>query len=306
MAGAPIDSAGRTALGGARRLLGHPYLLHLRLNFNLLLAPVYLYGVVTAGGRVAEARFWLGFLSLHLFLYGGTTAFNSYYDRDEGPIGGLLKPPPVDLGLLRFSLVVQALGLVPAALLGPEFFLAWLALFLVFTAYSHPLARLKARPSSALAAIALGQGALGFALGWLAVSPDILPLTAPALLGMASTALVVTGLYLISQSYQVHEDRQRGDVTIPVLLGARGALLVALLPLAAGGLLLAWQLALPLGPAWLLALLLFFAGLAAWLVGWALRLDETAVERNYAVTMRFLSVASGGLTLVLLLRLVVG
>ena len=77
-----------------------------------------------------------GYLSVHLFLYGGTTAFNSYYDRDEGPVGGMLEPPGVSPGLLPFSLAVQALGLPLALLVGRGFTLAWLLLFLVFTAAS--------------------------------------------------------------------------------------------------------------------------------------------------------------------------
>ena len=38
------------------------------------------------------------------------TAFNSYYDRDVGPVGGLEQPPPVAESLLAFSLAVQAIG----------------------------------------------------------------------------------------------------------------------------------------------------------------------------------------------------
>ena len=281
----------------------HPYLLHLRLAFNLLLAPVYLWGVFLAGGSLADPRFWLGLLSLHLFLYGGTTAFNSFYDKDEGPIGGMLRPPPVDNGLLRFSLVVQALGLIPAALLGRDFLLTWLALFLVFTAYSHPAVRLKARPVSALAAIALGQGALGFALGWLAVAPDVPLLSAPGLVGMTSTALVVSGLYIITQAYQAYEDRLRGDRTLPVLLGAKRALLYSCLPLGAGGALLATWVGLRVGWNWMAGLSLFFAGVAAWLVLWALRFDESRVETNFRVAMRLVTVASVGLSLFLLLQL---
>ncbi|HZW99289.1 MAG TPA: hypothetical protein VFF10_04450, partial [Trueperaceae bacterium] len=53
------------------------YLLHLRLPFQLLLSPVYLWGVLLAGGSIGTPEFWLGYISLHLFLYGGTTAFNS-------------------------------------------------------------------------------------------------------------------------------------------------------------------------------------------------------------------------------------
>ncbi|MEX2541161.1 MAG: hypothetical protein WD314_05105, partial [Trueperaceae bacterium] len=179
------------SVGPLATAMRHPYLLHLRLGFNLLLSPVYLWGAFLAGADPAQPRFWLGYLSLHLFLYGGTTAFNSYYDRDEGPIGGMLVPPPVDPGLLRFSLIVQALGLPPAAVVGGPFLVAWLALFVVFTAYSHPTIRLKARPAAALTAIALGQGGLGFALGWLAAGQPSGLLSLTGLVGVTSAALLV-------------------------------------------------------------------------------------------------------------------
>ena len=49
--------------------------------------------------------------------------------------------------------------------------LLFAVLFAIFTAYSHPAVRLKARPAAALSAIALGQGALAFALGWTVFAP---------------------------------------------------------------------------------------------------------------------------------------
>ncbi|MGH2541290.1 MAG: UbiA family prenyltransferase, partial [Ardenticatenaceae bacterium] len=183
--------------------LQHPYLRHLRLPFNLLLSPIYLWGVLLAGGSLRDPAFWLGYVSLQLFLYGGGTAFNSYYDRDEGPIGGMAEPPPVDRGLLWFSLAVQALGLPLAWLVGPSFTLAWLVIFVLMAAYSHPAIRLKSSPWLALSAVAFGQGCVGFAVGWLAVQPALRTLLDPAALvggppgrpylGMVTTALIVTG-----------------------------------------------------------------------------------------------------------------
>lgn len=282
-----------------------PYLLHLRLGFNLLLSPVYLWGALLAGGSALSADFWLGYVALHVFLYGGTTAFNSYYDRDEGPIGGMLKPVRFDRGLLPFSLVVQALGLIPAALVGWRFLLGWLALFLVGVAYSHPAVRLKADPAGALAAVGMGQGMIGFALGWLTVRPDGL-LSAQALVGCLSAALIITGLYLVTQCYQEAEDRARGDRTIAVLVGARRSLLMALAPLTAGAaVLLAWA-RLNLGATWALALGLFFAALAVLLVAWASRFDERSVTENFRTAMRFTVTASLGLAAFLLSRLLLG
>jgi 4-hydroxybenzoate polyprenyltransferase len=287
-------------------LTRHPYLLHLRLGFNLLLSPVYLWGALLAGGGLGDPRFWLGYVSLHLFLYCGTTAFNSYYDRDAGPVGGMLRPPPVDPGLLPFSLIVQALGVPLAALVGGPFLLVWLVLFAVFTAYSHPFARLKANPISALAAIALGQGGLGFALGWLAVAPPAGLTEASGLAGMASTALVLTGLYLVSQCYQRLEDAGRGDRTLAVVWGAGRSLRIALLPLGAGGLLLAWWVGVRIGWGWAALLTGFFALLALWLLLWAARFDEARVQRNFLVAMRFTASASTGLSLFLAAHLILG
>ncbi len=286
------------------QLLHHPWLRHLRLPFNLLLSPIYLWGVLLAGGSPREAGFWLGYLSLHLFLYGGTTAFNSYFDKDEGPIGGMLEPPAVDGGLLYFSLAVQVAGLPLALLVGPAFTLAWLALFTIFTAYSHPAVRLKAKPWAALGAIALGQGAVGFAGGWFVGKPTLASLLEPvALLGMVTTALIVTGLYIVTQSYQTGEDRARGDRTLPVMLGVRAALYVAVAVLAAGGAVMVLSLGGRFGWGWSAALGLFFAAVGVGLLRWAGRFDELEVRRNFYTAMRFAAVSSGVLSAFLLYHL---
>jgi 1,4-dihydroxy-2-naphthoate octaprenyltransferase len=262
--------------------------------------------VLLAGGHARDWRVWLGFVSVHVFLYGGTTAFNSFYDRDEGPVGGMLRPPRVDPGLLPFSLAVQALGLPLALLVGVPFTLAWLLLFVGFTAYSHPRVRLKARWLAAISAITLGQGAIGFALGWLAAHPRRSLLDPISLTGMGSAALVVVGLYIVTQSYQTGEDRARGDRTLPVLLGSARALRLATLVLAPGGaLMLAW-LARHAAPAVVAVVALFFVAVAAWILAWAARFDEDDIVHNFTVAMRVATVSSTGLTLVVLALLVAG
>jgi len=278
----------------------HPFVRHLRLPFNVLLSPVYLWGVLLAGGRLGDWRVWVGYVAVHLFLYGGTTAFNSYYDRDEGPVGGMLEPPGVTPGLLPFSLIVQALGVPPALAVGGRFTLAWLLLFLVFAAYSHPAVRLKAHPLGALAAIALGQGAVGFALGWLAAEPAGPLWTATGALGMLSTALVIVGLYVVTQSYQTLEDRRRGDRTLSVLLGPRRALRVAVGFLAAGGAVMLAELAGRGGAVTAVLALAFFALLGAWMLRWAAAFDEREVGGNFRVAMRLAAVSAGGFAALIL------
>lgn len=289
----------------------HPWIRHLRLPFNLMLAPIYLYGAaagaaaVGLGRPLADPSFWLAFVSLHLFLYGGTTAFNSYYDRDEGPIGGMLSPPSVSRGLLPFSLAVQAIGLALAIPVGPSFVTAWIGLFLLFAAYSHPSVRLKAHPLTAMTAIAFGQGAIGFALGWLVFAPASGLLGASAVVRMALTASIVTGLYVVTQSYQVDEDRRRGDRTLPVLLGPAPALRWATAILAPGG--LAWVVDLAGwagGWAAIVATTVLAAvGIAVW--AWAARIEAMSTRTNFQIAMAIVTAASvtaGGLLIVALAR----
>ncbi|HEX2669588.1 MAG TPA: hypothetical protein VHM25_01890, partial [Polyangiaceae bacterium] len=95
-----------------------PLLVHLRLHYQLVfLSPLFAWGFALGGG-VLSTRAGLAFIAFHVFLYGGITAYNSYYDRDEGPVGGLRRPPPVTPALLGFSLGVQLVGLALAVFVG--------------------------------------------------------------------------------------------------------------------------------------------------------------------------------------------
>ena len=208
------------------------FLPHLRLPFQLTLAPIFLWGALLGEGGWRWETF-AAFFSLHLFLYPAATAFNSAYDRDEGPVGGLEAPPPVPEGLLGFSLALAALGAVLAVPAGGAFLLCY-ALAVGWTAaYSHPATRWKAGPVSSALAIALGQGAVGFAAGWVSAAP--LTLSALFVAGAASAALTAVGLYPLTQVFQVEEDRARGDRTLAATFGPARALRLGNAGLLAGG-----------------------------------------------------------------------
>lgn len=291
----------------------HPWVRHLRLPFNLLLSPIFFWGVWLGGGVDDPLRIAVAYLALHVFLYGGTNALNSFYDRDEGPIGGMLRPPPIDRGLLAWAWGVQLAGLPLAAWVGGPFVAVWVALLGVATAYSHPRWRWKSRPLAAVVAVGLGQGGLGALAGaWAVADPArgwgvVGDLLQPGLaLGLAAAATLVPGLYVVSQIYQTREDRARGDRTWPVLLGPAAALRWATLVSAIGGVLLlvafaggavgsaglGWAALLPLG-----VVLAVLAG-AQW--RWAARFDEDDVEGNFRRAMALLGAGSVVLTLFLL------
>lgn len=210
---------------------------HLRLHYQLVfLSPLFAWGFALGGGALSS-RAGLGFCAFHVFLYGGITAYNSYYDKDEGPVGGLRRPPPVTPPLLAFSIGMQLIGLALSLVINVGLALLYAVVMLLSVAYSHPRFRWKARPLLSLLVVALGQGGIGFGAGWLCASTPVVPLwgSVDGLLGLAAAILLTTGFYPLSQLYQLDEDRARGDYTFSVVFGADAAFRFALACLMAGG-----------------------------------------------------------------------
>lgn len=265
-----------------RRPLWLELLVHLRLHYQLVfLSPLFVWGFVL-GGAVPSARALLGFLAFHVFLYGGLTAFNSYYDRDEGPVGGLRMPPPVSEALFPFSLGVQGVGLVVASFVGWAFTALYLVVMALSVAYSHTRFRWKARPVAALFVVAFGQGAIGFAAGWLCgrTPPRELFSSLDGVLGLSGATLVTVGFYPLTQLYQTAEDRARGDRTFAVVYGPRVSFVFAMACLALASVALVPLVALRFGP-W--DAVLVGAGLVLFLVviaSWARRFRQD-VETNF-------------------------
>jgi len=226
--------------------------LHLRLHWQVMLLPLFLWGfLLSAGPSAADlislrdgGRFWLVLFVFYVLFYGGATALNSYYDRDEGPVGGLWDPPPVTRALFRFAVGAQILGLVVVFFVSRPLFVLAMIMGVVGTAYSHPATRLKARPWASLLTVSLFQGMGGTAAGWLFAQPDWATLaSAKALLGLLSASLIITGFYPLTQVYQRAQDRKEGVISFAVHWGERVFGLAIFCMLAGAALMgfLAWQ-----------------------------------------------------------------
>jgi 1,4-dihydroxy-2-naphthoate octaprenyltransferase len=200
---------------------------HLRVPFQLTLAPIFLWGYFVSGAR-PEWRIVPAFIAFHFFLYTGITAFNSYYDRDEGPIGGLERPPTIHESLLPLSIWIQVLGLGIALLVGPAFTAIYVVFVILGVLYSYPGTRWKANVWLSTLVVCGGQGALGFLAGWAVARGDIgSAWSERGFLGSASAALTTFAMYPLTQVYQVDEDARRGDRTLCVVFGAEGGLRIS-------------------------------------------------------------------------------
>src|SRR6056297_121117 len=95
------------------RQLWH-FILHLRWHYQLFI----LSGGFLLGGFLSVnldiSSFLLQFANVHLLLFGGATAYNSFWDKDSGPVGGLKNPPPMTQWMWLASLLLQMVGLMIA------------------------------------------------------------------------------------------------------------------------------------------------------------------------------------------------
>jgi len=197
------------------------FITHLRWHYQL---GVLSGGYLLAGLYVDNLElgaYLLQFLNVHLLLFGGATAFNSYWDKDEGPVGGLKNPPPMAEWMLPASMGLQFLGLALASNQGDLFFGFYLLSMVLFWLYSYPGVRWKGRPFLSVLAIAVSTGTNSFFMGYMAGSQIALP-SLPIIVVALGCALILVSLYPISQWFQTEADSERGDATFAREYGKKG------------------------------------------------------------------------------------
>lgn len=268
------------------------WVIHLRLSFQFMLSPIFLLGVVAAGGGI-DGGTVIAYLAFHLFGYAGGTALNSYYDRDEGPIGGLLVPPPVSPGLLPFALIWQLIGLVLALAVNLTLAMIYLIMAAMSIAYSHPRIRWKANPVASLATVALGQGVLAFLGGWTTIRNEAFSaLSIDGILGVLAATCITLGFYPLTGIYQIEEDHRRGDQTLPVWIGPARSFHFALFLLSVGGGAAITFVLVRFRVIEAIVLAVFLVGLIAMVWRWSRSFQSSEVVQNYHTTMRLYAITS--------------
>ncbi|HET9726319.1 MAG TPA: UbiA family prenyltransferase [Gemmatimonadales bacterium] len=275
-------------MSGAReagyRLLGRrlDYLLHLRpAEWPIMGAHTavgYLLAVGLAGAARGE-RLGQGLVGLALWvgcLNGGTLALNSAFDRDEGDIAYLRRPPPPPRYLAAFSIGLMGMGQILAFQLAAPFPMLYAVCFVLSLAYSVPPLRLKAVAGADWLINMWGFGTFTPAAGWAATGIPIDPARGLVLLAFCP---LFAALYPLTQLYQVEEDVRRGDRTLASALGVRRSLTVALgaaalafAIFAAAGVRAGWRFGAPDRWRWgalVLALVAWGAVLLPWRARWS-------------------------------------
>ncbi len=207
------------------------YLLHLRPGEWPIMAAHTALGYVLAvrldgAARAAAGRAAVLGLALWVVcLNGGTLAINSAFDRDEGDIAYLRRPPSPPRHLFAFGLGLMLAGLAGSLALPRAYLVSYLVCFGMSVAYSVPPVRLKAVAGADWLINMIGFGTLTPVAGWAATGR---PIDTPHAIVLGAFCPLFAALYPLTQLYQLEEDARRGDRTLAVRLGVTRSLTVAI------------------------------------------------------------------------------
>jgi len=167
----------------------------------------------------------LTFVIWHLLVYPASNGYNSYFDKDEGSIALIEKPPPVDKSLYYFPLILDISALLLSIYVG------WVLFFAVFIygafskMYSHPSIRLKKYPIVSFLIVFVFQGAFVYWSTYASISgiDTLFGWNLNFTLAGLICSCLIGANYPLTQVYQHEEDSRRGDKTLSLILGIRGS-----------------------------------------------------------------------------------
>lgn len=277
----------------------------MRIPFSLYLMPVFWFALSTVTG-FGMWRAVLTFLILHLLVYPASNGYNSYYDRDEGSIGGLKHPPRVTRQLMHLVLLFDTLAVALGLLLSPLFGALVAIYLLISKAYSYDGIRLKKYPLPSTFVVTFFQGAFTYFMVQVGLGLSLAQvLRAPNVWFALVSTLLLCGSYPLTQIYQHQEDSRRGDRTLSLLLGIKGTYFFAAASLGAGTALLLW-LYLANGQARnVFIFLVCTAPILYFFIRWVLRAQKDLRAVNYDNTMLMNRVSSLCISLAFVLMIVV-
>ncbi|MGB4399081.1 MAG: UbiA family prenyltransferase [Daejeonella sp.] len=216
-------------------------LLHMRFAFSFFLLPVFFFACSQVP-QVIPINAILTFIIWHFLVYPASNGYNSYFDNDEGSIALIENPPEVDKSLYYFSIFLDIVALLAAAIVSWSLFAAVLIYGVFSKLYSHPSVRFKKYPIASFLIVFIFQGACVYWSTYAAISGlDLFT-------GWNST-FVIAGLicscligatYPLTQIYQHDEDRMRGDHTLSLVLGVTGTFLFSAAMFILAGILQWW------------------------------------------------------------------
>jgi len=273
----------------------------LRIPFSVFLSPIFFFAL-SETKEINWLKALLVFVILHLLIYPASNGYNSFMDRDTGPIGGLERPPPPSRQLYHVTIVLDLLAIALGFLVSPLFGLLMPLYIGASKAYSYRRIRLKKYPVAGYLTVIAVQGAFTFWLVWYgasSTSPVIIPWKP-----MLACAFLIGGFYPLTQVYQHSQDRADGVTTISYLLGYRGTFIFCAIMYAIAWLIMA-QFFVSNGERnklWIFSILLI--PVITWFLLWLRKVWSDPKQASFSNTMKMTWIAAISTNLAFIILLI--
>jgi 1,4-dihydroxy-2-naphthoate octaprenyltransferase len=263
----------------------------LRFQFSVFLLPVSLFSFYyIQPGLTLNSLLVIGIW--HLLIFPASNGYNSYNDRDTGPIGGLAAPPLPTRQLLHVVNVFDTLAILLSAFVNIAF-IVFVTLYIIASRlYSKRDIRLKQYPIIGFLIVFIFQGAWVFCANVFALSSPALFDNTSVLCSALATSFFIGTIYPITQIYQHESDRKDGVYTLSMMLGKRLTFIFSAVMFALANLFIYFSFDTPrLFPNfWLFNLIMLPATL--FYVSWTIRSFKSKRHFNFKNTMIMLVLAS--------------
>ena len=263
----------------------------LRFPFSVFLLPVSLFSFFYIHPAF-NSQLLLVIAIWHVLVFPASNGYNSFNDEDEGPIGGLAKPPKPTKFLLNTVNVMDSLALLLSFLIN-FYFVFFVAVYILASRlYSNKIIRLKKYPVFGFLIVFIFQGFWIFCANVLALSLPSLLLNTPIIFSAIASSFLIGTVYPITQIYQHEADKIDGVTTLSMVLGLRGTFIfsVVMFALASMFIYLSFYLQNNLNNFWLFNLVMLPSTL--FFLVWAIRSFQNTSHVNFKNTMIMLVLSS--------------
>jgi len=228
----------------------------------------------------------------HIFVFPASNGYNSYNDRDFGPIGGLATPPQPTKNLI-YTVNIMDVSSILLSLFVNYYFAFFVTVYIVISRlYSNRTIRLKKYPAVGFLVVFIFQGAWVFSADLIAFSSLHLLLNKSVLFSAIATSFFIGTIYPLTQIYQHNADRNDGVTTLSMVLGVKGTFIFSALLFSIATLFIYLSFSMPneINNFWLFSLIMLPSTI--YFLSWAFKSFKNVTHVNFRNTMIMLILSS--------------
>jgi 1,4-dihydroxy-2-naphthoate octaprenyltransferase len=256
----------------------------LRLPFSVFLLPISLFSFFYIQPEL-NYQLILVVIIWHLLVFPASNVYNSYHDRDEGPIGALKAPPKPTKLSLHVANVLDSLAILFSLAVNLPFTAFVIIFILISRLYSNRQVRLKKYPVLAFLIVCLCQGTGVFVANFFGLSSATMFSNPSVIYSAIACYFFIGTIYPLTQIYQHEADAKDGVKTLSMLFGKKGTFIFSgiMFLLATLFIYLSFYNNIGLSNFWLFVLIMLPANI--YFISWAFRSFRNTAHVNFKNTM---------------------